>query len=245
MNRDYWDEVAGDYERQVLSVFDHDTEGLVCARITAAGVMAPGGTAADLGCGVGKFTAHVANAFVHVWACDSSEQCLTATRARCDGYSNVGFQRFDLTRDPAPFSPVDFALCVNVLIMPSLDERMRAWRAVTNQVVHRGTLLLVVPSLESVQFEHFRNLEARLGEGDSCSEAILNSTPAGMVASEMRQGVHPLEGLPTKHYLREELEQMLPDHEFDVTELIKLEYRAESPTHSVGPWDWLVVARRR
>jgi hypothetical protein len=57
--------------------------------------------------------------------------------------------------------------------------------------------------------------------------------------------VHPLEGLPTKHYLREELEQMLPDHEFDVTELIKLEYASESPTNSGGQWDWLVVARRR
>lgn len=245
MNRVYWDAVAGDYEREVLSVFDHDTEGLVCSRIADAGIMAPGGNAADLGCGVGKFTAHVADAFVHVHACDSSETCLAATRARCVGRSNISFQQFDLTRDPSPFSPVDFALCVNVLIMPSLDERMRAWRAVTNQVAHRGTLLLVVPSLESVQFEHFRDLEARLGEGDTCSEAIRNSAPEGMVASDMRMGVHPLDGLPTKHYLREELEQMLPDHEFDVMELIKLEYRSESPETTPGPWDWLVTARRR
>ena len=245
MNRAYWDVVADDYEREVLSVFDHDTEGLVCTRIAAAGILAPRGSAADLGCGVGKFTGHVASAFAHVHACDSSEPCLAATRTRCNGHSNISFQQFDLTRDPAPFPPVDFALCVNVLIMPSLDERMRAWRTVTNQVAHLGTLLLVVPSLESVQFEHFRKLEARLGAGDSCSEAIRNSAPDNMVAADMHQGVHPLDGLPTKHYLREELEQMLPDHEFDVTELIKLEYSSESPAKSAGPWDWLVVARRR
>lgn len=245
MNRAYWNAVAGDYEREVLSVFDHDTEGLVCARITAAGAANPDGCAADLGCGVGKFTPLLARMFAHVEACDSSERCLAATRARCLESSNVSFQQFDLSRDPAPFAPVDFVLCVNVLIMPSLDERLRAWRAVTNQVKHGGTLLLVAPSLESVQFAHFQTLEACLGEGDSCEEAIRRSVPDSLDSTHMHQGVHALDGLPTKHYLREELMQMLPDHEFDVMELIKLDYQPDTSNVSTGPWDWLVLARRR
>jgi hypothetical protein len=57
--------------------------------------------------------------------------------------------------------------------------------------------------------------------------------------------VHPLDGVATKHYLGSELELMLDDHEFDVTELLKLEYESPAPARSPWPWDWLVTARRR
>jgi SAM-dependent methyltransferase len=253
MNRAYWDAVADDYEGEVLSVFDHDTGGLVRARIAAAGaaVDSAGSRAADLGCGVGKFTPLLARAFARVEACDSSLRGLEAARAACLDHANVGFWRIDLTCDPVPFEPVHFVLCVNVLIMPSLDERLRAWRTVTNQVEHGGTLLLVVPSLESIQCEHLREIDTHLLEGDTCAEAIRRSVPPDASATDLHQGVHLLDGLRTKHYLREELEHMLPAHELDVIEVARLEYRTDAedvadalPAASC-PWDWLVTARRR
>ncbi len=245
MNSAYWESVAADYEREVLSVFDHDTQGLVRARIAAAGRAAPGGRAADLGCGVGKFTPLLARAFAQVEACDRAERGVAATRAMCEGESNVNFWCFDLASDPAPFAPVDFVLCINVLIMPSLDERLRAWRAVTNQVAQGGTLLLVVPALESVLFENFRALDAHLGTGESCAEAIRRSLPAGVCTTDLHQGVHALDGIGTKHYLQAELEHMLDDHELDVREVIRLEYGAGAAGPRPGTWDWLVIARRR
>ena len=133
MNRAYWDAVAENYEREVLSVFDHDAAGMVRARIVAAGAAQPGGRAADLGCGVGKFTPLLADAFAHVVACDRSERGLAVARAGCAAHSNVSFSCFDLACDAPPFAPVEFALCVNVLIMPDLDERLRAWRAARAQ----------------------------------------------------------------------------------------------------------------
>jgi SAM-dependent methyltransferase len=242
MNRAYWDAVATDYEREVLSVFDHDTEGLVRARIDAAGAAFPGGRAADLGCGIGKFTLLLAQAFARVHACDRSVRGLQEARARCHLQNNVDFWQFDLACDPVPFEPVEFALCVNVLIMPALDERMRAWRAVTNQVAHGGILTLVVPSLESVQYGYFSALEACLHDGISCAESLRRCAPLDDAVADLHQGVHRLDGLRTKHYLREELESMLPAHEFDLTELVKLEYGSVAAPPS---WDWLVSARRR
>jgi SAM-dependent methyltransferase len=242
MNPAYWETVAADYDREVLSVFDHDTAGLVQARVIAAGRAAPGGRAADIGCGVGKFTTLLAAAFVHVHACDRSARGLAETRARCRAWDNVTFSCFDLAGDAVPFAPVEFVLCVNVLIMPSLDERMRAWRAVTNQVAHGGSMLLVVPSVESVQFGYFSALDACLHAGTSCAESVRRCEPGNTSVADLHQGVHLLDGLRTKHYLREELERMLPAHEFDVQELVKLEY--DSGVAAV-PWDWLVVARRR
>ena len=60
--------------------------------------------------------------------------------------------------------------------------------------------------------------------------------------ADLHQGVHLLDGLRPKHYLREELERILHAHEFDVTEVVKLEYDSDSGS---PPWNWLVVARRR
>ena len=123
----------------------------------------------------------------------------------------------------------------------------------TSQITRGGTLLLVVPSSESVQYGYFHALEASLHCGNSCAVSLRQSAPDGGSVSDLYQGVHRLEGQRTKHYLREELERMLPAHEFDVTELVKLAYRppategekaAESPT-APEPWDWLVMARRR
>lgn len=242
MNEAYWDSVAADYEGQVLSVFDHDVAGQVSARIAEAAQRGGGsGHAADLGCGVGKFIPSLARAFAHVHACDRSPCAIDAARSAGAAFDNVSYGCFDLAADPVPFAPVDCVLCVNVLLMPSLDERLRAWRAVTNQLAWGGTLVLVVPSLESVQLGYFAAVEARLQEGGTCAESLRCVSTAAATVEGLQQGVHPLAGLPTKHYLREELERMLPAHECEVLDVEKLMY----PTVQPGSWDWLVTARRR
>ncbi|EDY83059.1 Methyltransferase domain family [Verrucomicrobiia bacterium DG1235] len=245
MNRAYWDGVSKNYRGEVLSVYHHDHLHLVQNRIASAGKSQPAARAADLGCGVGHFTPALAKAFAHVDACDLSSNGVDATRQICSPFPNVTVHQLDLATDLVPFEPVDFALCVNVLIMPSLDERLRAWRAVTNQVASGGTLLLVVPSLESVQMELFRAVDAHIEDGQSCAEAQHHGHTQSATIKELQQGVHQLDGLPTKHYLRAELEDMLPAHEFDIQELLKIDYPAE-PQASLAPsWDWLALAKRR
>ncbi len=246
MNRAYWDSVAEDYDRAVLSVFDHDPRRLVASRIKSASEEMQGeGRAADLGCGVVKFLPLLANAFKEVEACDFSPRSLEQARARCRSVSNVTIRNVDLASERLPFEPVDFVLCVNVLIMPELDERLRAWRAVTNQVARGGMLLLIVPSLESAQMEVFRDLAVRLDEGQSCAEAIRAGRPPAATVDHLQFGVRTLNGQPTKHYLRVELASMLSGHEFDVAEIVELAYPSEAEGVAPGAWDWLALARRR
>jgi SAM-dependent methyltransferase len=250
VNEAYWDSVAADYCGNILSVFEHDTTGLVRARIGDAEFR--GARAADMGCGVGKFTSLLAARFGEVEACDLSTRCLDEARRHCAEFGNITYHQLDFARDVSPFEPVDFVLCVNVLIMPSLDERMRAWRMVTNQVVSGGTLLLVVPSHESMLYVNFRTLGWGLHAGLSCAQTLRRNVPQTGSIRDLHQGVRPLEGVPTKHYLREELEVMLDEHHFEVSELIKLEHDwatviADPEQIVAGPpsWQWLVVARRR
>lgn len=237
----YWDAVAADYDREVLSVFAQDTAGMVRARILAAGRVMPGARAADLGCGVGTFVPLLASTFTHVHACDWSTRGMLETRRRCASHANVSYASFDLAEDAAPFDPVEFVLCVNVLIMPSMDERRRAWRAVTNQLSHGGRLVLVVPSWESIQVSAFNAIEESLGAGCTCTESLSRHVTAEASVADLCQGVHALRGVRTKAYVREELEQMVGMHECEVNEITKLGY----PAIGSCTWDWLVTATRR
>ncbi|MDQ8184362.1 class I SAM-dependent methyltransferase [Pelagicoccus sp. SDUM812002] len=242
MNRELWENVSGDYSRRVLSVFENDKKGKVAKCIKAFAETHPQASAADLGCGIGQFTPTLARSFETVVACDLSAGGVQATRRHCSDFSNVEFLRLDLSEDPMPFAPVDFALCVNVLIMPILDERLRAWRCVTNQVSSGGSLLLVVPSLESIQMDLIQRVDGYIDLGHSCEEALRAGQSSRATASDLQQGIHRLDGLPTKHYFAAELEYLLESHEFDIEEMQKIEYKS---SQHVDSWDWLVRAVRR
>lgn len=242
MNRAYWENVSQDYSNHVLSVFENDRERRVAGCIEALGNRYGHTSAADLGCGVGQFTPTLARNFSKVFACDLSLGGAEATRERCSNLENVETHRLDLCLDPMPFEPVDVALCVNVLIMPLLDERLRAWRCVTNQVKHRGTLLLVVPALESVQMDLIHRVDAFIDQGLSCESALEQGQSSRANASDLQQGVHILGGVPTKHYFSNELEYLLNEHEFDIEEMSKIQY---SDSKHADSWDWMIRAARR
>ena len=70
--------------------------------------------------------------------------------------------------------------------------------------------------------------------------------------NNMRQGIIAIDGVATKHYLKEELEAILASHKMDVLDAVKIEYdwssELEHPPawmQAPYPWDWLVVARRK
>jgi hypothetical protein len=70
--------------------------------------------------------------------------------------------------------------------------------------------------------------------------------------NKARQGIIPVDGVATKHYLLEELRFLLADRGLDVDSTARIEYgwdtEFESPPRWMQKpyaWDWLVVARRR
>ncbi|MBK1878768.1 class I SAM-dependent methyltransferase [Pelagicoccus mobilis] len=198
-----------------------------------------------MGCGIGKFTPLLAQAFAQVNACDWAETALKQAEASCSEFDNTTFQRLDLSNDRVPFEPVDFAICINVLIMPSFDDRMRAWRTVTNQVNQGGTLLLVVPSHESTQMEYYRDIESRLDMGDSCREATEACAPANATVEDLQQGIFSCQGTRMKYYLRDELIMLLNGLELDVREIKRIQYAQDEASGSPATWDWLIMAQRR
>jgi SAM-dependent methyltransferase len=218
MDRDYWNRISKNYEREVLSVFDNDLQGVVEEKIAAAGVAYPRGRAVDVGCGIGRFTPLLSEMFCEVDACDFTSVGLKKAKARCRSKKNVRFYELDITKDSFPFEAVDFVFCVNVLIMPSLDSRMRAWWNVANQV-------------------------ERIGDGESTGSAVKNCIDEKATAADMRMGVLQLDGVRTKHYLKDEVEAMVRARHFEIVEVRKVKYPPQGDSE-FATWDWLVEARR-
>lgn len=246
MNQSYWDQVCANYDSEILSVWDRDFKGIVRTSIdTIAAQKGDAAKAADIGCGTGKFLPVLSESFIKVEACDYSTVGLEKAQERCcrKGLDNVHFHQLDLALDPVPFEPVDFVLCVNVLIMPSFDARMRCWRTVTNQVRSGGHLLLVVPSLESILMQQHLERTILLEQGNGCEVSLQESLPDGSTVMDLHQGVHRLEGCRTKHYLQDELLHLLDDHEFEDIRIESVSYQKSGESESV--WDWVAIARRK
>ena len=238
--------MCDDYECEVVSVWDRDRAGLIKGCIEGQkGIDVSTQRASDLGCGVGKFLPILAERYASVEACDYAKSGLEKARIHGAHFSNIVYHQVDLCLDRMPFEPVDLVLCVNVLIMHSYDDRMRAWRSVVNQVAEGGCLLLVVPALESVLMEQHMEREASLDEGESCEASLANSMPKGTKAIDLHQGVHLLEGFRTKHYFKNELKEMLGSSGFDDVKIQAIRYNSvENCEAQSDSWDWFAIAKR-
>ncbi len=250
MNRAYWDELSEDYDEQIFSVLRSDDTGQIAECI--AQHADPTHTAADLGCGPGQITPLLAAQFGHVHACDISQGLLESARQNCHPYENVDFHRYDLANtQPPSFAPVDFVVCVNVLLTADLEIRERLWERVTSLVGHQGTLLLVLPSHESALYTNFRRLDSHVRSGHSGADAVHHGLDREGNVPQLEQGVRGIDGVKTKHFLREEIMVQLADRSLQVEQISKITYdwatEFADPPEWLGaphPWNWLVVAKR-
>lgn len=247
MDLDYWEGIGKQYEDQIFSSSLSDAKGRIRKQLDA--FADPRGTAADFGCGVGYYLPLLAKRFRRVYGFDFAQSLVDQAAARCQGLSNVSVGRANLAsaRTRLRIPKVRFGVCANVLI--SDDEKMRSGilRTIRRHMVRGGTLLLVVPSIESeihgsqTVVEWNRRLGFRGGEAAATGFAN---------AADVVRGIVDIEGTPTKCYLREELPRVLAAARFELREIQKLEYAWETEfddppawMKAFGPWDWLVMAR--
>jgi ubiquinone/menaquinone biosynthesis C-methylase UbiE len=180
---------------------------------------------------------------------DISPNCLERAKARHAKHTNISYRTADLGAKGVRLPKADFVLSVNALLMPSLAHRTRALDAVTRTVRKGGHLLLVTPALESVLLTEQRLIEWNLRSGLGPRAATRTELQAQ--GKHLHQGIVPINGMPTKHFLREELVATLESRGVDIEEIRKIEYRWDNEfDHPPGwmkkplPWDWLVLARR-
>ena len=250
MDRAYWEKTAGNYAADIFSVLGNDSRTRIVELISH--LAAPQQVAADFGCGPGQLISLLSEHFSEIHACDWSPALLQEAAKKSAENSHVSFHEFDLSGEaPPPFAPVDLGLCINALIGPDVEERQRIWHTVTDLIAASGKLLLVVPSHESALFTSYRRLDWNLRAGLDGKDAETQSHESDENASAREQGVRPIDGVPTKHFLKEELEVQFRDLGFENLEFEKLPYpwttEFDDPPEWMAepnPWHWLVVASR-
>lgn len=251
MDVTYWNQVAEKYSDEIFSVLEHDESNLIAERIEKAA--SDKGAASDLGCGIGKFLPLLSCNFRHVYAYDISEKCIGQARNNCSKFRNIDYIKADLAKRTVKMPNADLALCVNSVIMPSISQRHRYFRNISEHLNPGGHLVLVVPSFESAIYAKIRLIEwnQRIGIGNGAAVMAVWNGNNRQKASHLQQGIVNIDHVPTKHYLKEELVALLHDLGFDIIEVLKIEYawktEFDNPPHWLKepyPWDWLVTARK-
>ena len=249
MQVEYWDNLAVSFEKDVFQPVANDLNDTIL--IALKNVASKKRTVADIGCGTGSLLPALASNFQSVMAIDLSEQCLEIARKRNKHLKNLVFQQQDLTRKLSNLKQVDIGVCLNVAIMPDYHQRMRLLQNITGLIAPNGSLLLLVPSLESTLLTVHRLVQWNLEDCNSYRQAAAAaSDELGFTAASIRDGIVRKGGTNTKHYLKEELELLVKELGFHLCSISKVEYswstEFSKPPKFMGapfPWDWFVVMK--
>lgn len=248
MDRKYWETIAPKYETEIFDVLRNDTSGSIVSAIEE--MASPDKTVIDIGCAVGKWLPVLAPKFKTVIAADISAKNLQIAKEKYPEYDNVEYSRMDFSANELTVTPCDTAICINAILTGSLEKRINFFQALSLCINAGGELVLVVPSLES---KLYANIIADRWNVDDAENDIL---PVGKLAtqkiSNIRQGVTDIDNVPTKHYLKEELELLLTLEGFEVNLVKKINYGWNTEFHKPPkwlkgpyPWDWMCTARKK
>jgi SAM-dependent methyltransferase len=254
MKRAYWDRLATRYSDEVLEITAIDSRR-VLAR-TAAQLGRRYAVAGDFGCGVGATTRTFAPYFERIVGIDFAPKLLAEAKRRTKR-DNVSYLLADLAADEPLDFRVDAGFCVNCLIAPRYETRIRIARKVARAVRRGGPVVMVVPALESALRTYHALVRLDMADGDERREGLrrVNAIAAREVRS-IADGVVTTGGEPTKHYLGDEIVEFATEAGFKVERLERVEYpwreeielgrsgaRTRAALGKGAPWDWLLVAR--
>jgi len=241
----YWEEVGHSYEETIFDSTSKDRYGVIRDRLDQ--YADESAVATDFGCGVGHYLPHLARRFRRVHGADGTESLLVRARERCRKFDNVTLQRANLAsaRTRLDVAKARFAVCANVLISDNVALRRQILRCLHRHLARGCFALFLLPSLESALFSNQRL-------GYDANDALASGIPpTGRSAKELLQSLVRIEGVPTKHYLREEATVFLEEGGFRVVSIDKVEYRWDTEFDDPppwmkrpGPWDWLLIAKR-
>jgi SAM-dependent methyltransferase len=242
--REHWDAAAAAFDDEIFDVCGCDRGGVVRNRIGRFASKRK--TALDLGCGIGRMLPMLSRSFGTVYGVDISRRCLT--RAAGLRLGNVELVPADITDPRCRLPRCDVVVSVNSILSTDAGDCRRSFALIRRTLKKGGAAIVVVPSLESCLYKRSRLIER-------CQQMRMNPRPyldehCRLDIPPRRQPVIAIGGVPTRHFLREELWAGLAGQGFRDVAIEKVEYRwademvvpplADRPPF---PWDWCAVAR--
>jgi ubiquinone/menaquinone biosynthesis C-methylase UbiE len=248
MEKKYWEKIAPIYETEIFDVLKNDRSGKIVKSILSfAGKKK---SVIDIGCAVGKWMPVLAPNFGKVHAIDISIKNLKIAEQKYKQYDNITYERVDMSAKKVPNKKFDAAICINAILTAHLKKRDLFIKHMASFIKKGGDLVLVIPSLESKLFSHI------IANKFNVDDAKNDKAPTGKRAINqiryIKDGVTDIDDVPTKHFLKEELDLLLTLEGFKVLEIEKIKYEWSTEFHkpptwlkNPKPWDWLVVAKKK
>lgn len=244
MNRSYWEKIAPDYNEEIFDVLKNDRKGIIVSAIEK--IASRKKTVADIGCAIGKWLPVLSPVFKKVYAIDISAENLNIAARQYPLLGNVMYSRTDMSNPRAKITACDVAICINAILTDSLKNRNAFFKNLQKCVKKKGQLLLVIPSLES---SLLTSIIRQRWNPDKDAHAAVNKSKHGDQLRNLLHGNVEIDNVPTKHYLKEELQLLLNSEGFEVHRFEKIEYKwATEFLNPPGwlkepkPWDWMVLA---
>jgi 2-polyprenyl-3-methyl-5-hydroxy-6-metoxy-1,4-benzoquinol methylase len=248
MEKNYWEKIAPSYETVIFDVLKNDTSGKIVKSILS--FADPKKSIIDIGCAVGKWMPVLAPVFGKVQAIDISNNNLKIAAKKYPQYTNITYERVDMSATTVKINKYDAAICINAILTSSLKKRDLFFKHMASYIKKGGDLVLVVPSLESKLFSHI------IANKYNVDDAKKDKAPTGKRAiSQIRyikDGVTDIDDVPTKHFLKEELKLLLSLAGFEVEKIEKINYKWSTEFHkppswlkNPQPWDWMVKAKKK
>jgi len=248
MDRNYWEKIALNYNDEIFDVFRNDKTGII--RSVILGYSSPDKTVMDIGCAVGKWIPFLSSRFKKVVATDISSKNIELARKHCKDLPNVEYLRSDMSDPKLKIIPCDFAICINAILTGSLAKRIIFFKSISKCVKKGGSVVLVIPSLESSMYTSIIRHRWKIDKAPRNKKH--SSKEYAKKIENINQGNIEIDGVPTKHYLEEELELLLAKEKFRVTAIQKVEYNWKTEflhppkwLRDPYPWDWMCVAEKK
>ncbi|MBL7743729.1 MAG: class I SAM-dependent methyltransferase [Chitinophagaceae bacterium] len=248
MDRKYWEKIAPAYHEEIFDVLHNDKKRII--RSAIGKVASPEKTVIDAGCAIGKWLPVLSPAFKKVIAADISEKNLAIAKKKYPHFLNVEYLRADMSGNRVKLPVVDVVVCINAILTDSLKKRNVFFHNLSLCLKKGGHLILVVPSMESWMLtriiQHRWNIDMKL------FAARLTDKEAAKRYHYIQEGNAEIDNVPTKHYLREELELLLYKEGFLMEDCQKIEYswltefvKPPEWLKKPGPWDWMIMAKKK
>lgn len=248
MEKSYWEKIAPIYETEIFDVLKNDKNGHIVKTIQSFASNKK--SIIDIGCAVGKWLPVLSPLFNKVYAIDISTKNLEIAEQKYAALKNINYQRIDMSAKTVPLIQFDAAICINAILTADLKKRNLFFKHMASFLKPKADLVLVVPSLESKIFSHI------IANKYNVDDAKNDTAPTGKRAIEqiryIKDGVTDIDDVPTKHFLKEELELLLDLEGFKVKQIQKIKYdwstefhKAPSWLKNPKPWDWMVHAKKK
>ena len=246
MDRIYWEKIAPAYNEEIFDVLKNDDKGLIVSAIRK--YASKNKSVVDIGCAIGKWLPILSPAFKKVYAIDISAENLEIAKKLYPEFTNIEYDRVDMSNTKAKMPVCDVGVCINAILTDSLKKRNSFFMNLKKCIKRQGYLILVIPSLESSMLA---SIIRQRWNPDKDAHDVINKKKSGIQLKNILQGNAEIDCVPTKHYLKEELQILLNNEGFIAEDFQKIEYQWDTEflkppkwLKEPKPWDWMVVARK-